>query len=138
MLHRRDPPPFDSIVCEAWTIIERAFHRLADRLRSRTPRQQREPFPVTVYLGAARAGRCTGSTYLGWIEYLRSTPMASTGIVREVQRRRHERGSPERCLGQILAFIAAEKTGRICRGVELDPLYVDVIVRRFEAVTGPC
>ena len=26
--------------------------------------------------------------------------------------------------------------GRVCRGVELDPLYVDVIVRRFEAATG--
>ncbi len=25
---------------------------------------------------------------------------------------------------------------RVCRGVELDPLYVDVIVRRFEAATG--
>jgi hypothetical protein len=33
-------------------------------------------------------------------------------------------------------LIAAEKTGRICRGVELDPLYVDVIVRRYEAATG--
>jgi hypothetical protein len=28
------------------------------------------------------------------------------------------------------------KTGRVCRGVELDPLYVDVIVRRFEAATA--
>jgi hypothetical protein len=54
-----------------------------------------------------------------------------------MQRRRHEKGSPERCLGQsFLPFITAEKTGRICRGVELDPLYVDVIVRRFEAATG--
>ncbi len=26
--------------------------------------------------------------------------------------------------------------GRICRGVELDPLYVDVIVRRYEAASG--
>jgi hypothetical protein len=25
---------------------------------------------------------------------------------------------------------------RVCRGVELDPLYVDVIVRRYEAATG--
>jgi hypothetical protein len=30
----------------------------------------------------------------------------------------------------------ADKTGRVCRSVELDPLYVDVIVRRFEAATG--
>jgi hypothetical protein len=33
-------------------------------------------------------------------------------------------------------LIAAHKTGRICRGVELDPLYVGVIVRRYEAATG--
>jgi DNA modification methylase len=33
-------------------------------------------------------------------------------------------------------LIAAEKTGRVCRGVEVDPLYVDVIVRRYEIVTG--
>jgi DNA modification methylase len=32
--------------------------------------------------------------------------------------------------------MAAEKTGRCCRGVELDPLYVDVILRRYEAGTG--
>jgi hypothetical protein len=32
--------------------------------------------------------------------------------------------------------LAADKTCRVRRGVELDPLYVDVIVRRFEAATG--
>jgi DNA modification methylase len=36
-------------------------------------------------------------------------------------------------LGSGSTLIAAEATGRICRGIELDPLYVDVIVRRFEA-----
>ena len=39
-------------------------------------------------------------------------------------------------LGSGSTLIAAEKTGRVCRGVELDPLYVDVIVRRYEAATG--
>jgi DNA modification methylase len=33
-------------------------------------------------------------------------------------------------LGSGSTLIAADKTGRICRGVELDPLYVEVIVRR--------
>jgi len=33
-------------------------------------------------------------------------------------------------LGSGSTLIAADKTGRVCRGVELDPLYVDVIVRR--------
>jgi DNA modification methylase len=39
-------------------------------------------------------------------------------------------------LGSGSTLIAAEKSGRICRGVELDPLYVDVIIRRYEATTG--
>jgi DNA modification methylase len=39
-------------------------------------------------------------------------------------------------LGSGSTLIAAEKTGRVCYGVELDPLYVDVIVARFHAATG--
>jgi DNA modification methylase len=39
-------------------------------------------------------------------------------------------------LGSGSTLIAAERTGRLCRGVELDPLYVDVIVRRYEVATG--
>jgi DNA modification methylase len=39
-------------------------------------------------------------------------------------------------LGSGSTLVAAEKTGRICRGVELDPLYIDVIVRRYESATG--
>ena len=39
-------------------------------------------------------------------------------------------------LGSGSTLISAEKTGRRCRGLEFDPLYVDVIVRRYEAVTG--
>ena len=35
-------------------------------------------------------------------------------------------------LGSGSTLIAADKTGRVCRGVELDPLYVDVIVRRYD------
>jgi DNA modification methylase len=38
-------------------------------------------------------------------------------------------------LGSGSTLVAADKTGRVCRGVELDPLYVDVVVRRYEAVT---
>jgi DNA modification methylase len=39
-------------------------------------------------------------------------------------------------LGSGSTLIAAAKTGPICRGAELDPLYVDVILRRYRAVTG--
>ncbi len=39
-------------------------------------------------------------------------------------------------LGSGSSLLAAEATGRVCRGIELDPLYVDVIIRRYEAATG--
>jgi DNA modification methylase len=39
-------------------------------------------------------------------------------------------------LGSGTSLIAAERTGRRCYGVEIDPLYVDLIVRRWQAYTG--
>jgi DNA modification methylase len=39
-------------------------------------------------------------------------------------------------LGSGTTVIAAERTGRICYGIELDPRYVDAIVRRWQAFTG--
>jgi hypothetical protein len=39
-------------------------------------------------------------------------------------------------LGSGTTVIAAERTGRRCFGLELDPLYVDTIVRRWQAFTG--
>jgi DNA modification methylase len=33
-------------------------------------------------------------------------------------------------------MIAAERTGRRCYGLELDPVYVDTIVRRWQTLTG--
>lgn len=39
-------------------------------------------------------------------------------------------------LGSGSMLLAAEKTGRICHGIEIDPLYVDVIIARFERATG--
>ncbi len=39
-------------------------------------------------------------------------------------------------LGSGSTLIAAEQAGRICRGIEIDPLYVDLILRRYEEVTG--
>lgn len=39
-------------------------------------------------------------------------------------------------LGSGSTLIAAEKIGRVCYGMELDPLYVDVVVRRWEDYTG--
>jgi DNA modification methylase len=39
-------------------------------------------------------------------------------------------------LGIGTTVIAAERTGRRCYGLELDPVYVDTIVRRWQAQTG--
>jgi DNA modification methylase len=38
--------------------------------------------------------------------------------------------------GSGTTLIAAEIIGRLCLAVELDPLYVDVAVRRWQAFTG--
>jgi DNA modification methylase len=38
-------------------------------------------------------------------------------------------------LGSGTAVIAAERTGRRCFGIEIDPLYVDVIIRRWQNFT---
>jgi DNA modification methylase len=35
-------------------------------------------------------------------------------------------------LGSGSTLIAAQSTGRICYGTELDPLYVDISIRRFD------
>lgn len=39
-------------------------------------------------------------------------------------------------LGSGTTLIAAEKTGRVCRGIELEPGFVDVCIRRWERHTG--
>jgi DNA modification methylase len=39
-------------------------------------------------------------------------------------------------LGSGSTLIAAERTGRICYGMEIDPLYVDVAIRRWQRHTG--
>ena len=39
-------------------------------------------------------------------------------------------------LGSGTTLIAAERTGRTCYGMEFDPLYVDTIIRRWQAYAG--
>jgi DNA modification methylase len=39
-------------------------------------------------------------------------------------------------LGSGSTLIAAERTGRVCHGIELDPIYVDTIVKRWQRYTG--
>lgn len=38
--------------------------------------------------------------------------------------------------GSGTVFLAAERTGRVARGIELDPAYVDVAIRRWQELTG--
>jgi DNA modification methylase len=39
-------------------------------------------------------------------------------------------------LGSASTLIAAERVGRICHGIEIDPIYVDVAIRRWQRHTG--
>jgi DNA modification methylase len=39
-------------------------------------------------------------------------------------------------LGSGAILMAAENSARVCRGIELDPLHIDVVIRRYEAATG--
>jgi DNA modification methylase len=33
-------------------------------------------------------------------------------------------------------LIAAQSSGRVCLGIEIDPFFVDVAIRRWQAFTG--
>lgn len=39
-------------------------------------------------------------------------------------------------LGSGTTLMAAELTGRVCCGLELDPKYVDVVIERWQRQTG--
>jgi DNA modification methylase len=39
-------------------------------------------------------------------------------------------------LGSGTTLIAAERIGRVCYGIELDPLYVDTAIQRWQRYTG--
>lgn len=39
-------------------------------------------------------------------------------------------------LGSGSTLLAAERVGRICYGIEIDPVYVDVAIRRWQRLTG--
>jgi DNA modification methylase len=39
-------------------------------------------------------------------------------------------------LGSGTTLLAAERIGRACRGIEIDPAYVDVAIRRWQRLTG--
>ncbi len=66
-------------------------------------------------------------------------PTQKPSCLYEIPIENHTR--PSDCLyepfsGSGTAFIACEKTGRRCFGLEIDPHYCDVIITRWEAFTG--
>lgn len=80
-----------------------------------------------------------GSFGKGRMEALASHPTSKplkliTELIRDVT----DRGDIvlDSFMGSGSCLIGAERCGRIARGIELDPLYVDTIVRRYEKFTG--
>jgi len=57
-------------------------------------------------------------------------------VVKGIQLIKNSKSVLDPFLGSGSTLIAAEKTGRTCYGMELDPKYVDVIVKRWEDFTG--
>jgi DNA modification methylase len=55
-------------------------------------------------------------------------------LIRDCSRRRGLILDP--FAGSGATILAAERTGRAARAIELDPLYVDVAIRRFEKIVG--
>jgi hypothetical protein len=45
-------------------------------------------------------------------------------------------GIYEPFLGSGTTLIAAQSSGRVCLAIEIDPLFVDLAIRRWQAFTG--
>jgi DNA modification methylase len=90
--------------------------------------------------GHYRGGRKQSTVW--FIEHSRSETGHSTQKPVECMKRPIENNSGpgdlvyEPFSGSGTTLVAAEVTGRRCRAIELNPLYVDVAVRRWEQLTG--
>lgn len=60
------------------------------------------------------------------------------GLWAELMRNHSSRGDVvyDPFLGSGTTLVVAEQLGRVCRGIELQPQYVDVAVRRWQQLTG--
>lgn len=75
----------------------------------------------------------------GRMEELRAHPTAKpVAMIRDALMDVSARGEIvlDPFLGGGATLMAAEECGRVARGLELDPLYVDVVLRRWRAATG--
>jgi len=80
-----------------------------------------------------------GSFGKGRMEALESHPTSKpVALVTELIRDVTDRGDIvlDSFMGSGSCLLSADRSGRIARGIELDPLYVDVIVRRWQDHTG--
>ena len=70
-----------------------------------------------------------------------SFPLKALNCLRPILRILVNNSSPGQAvydpfIGSGTTIIAAESTGRTCFGVEIDPLYVDVAIKRWQAFSG--
>lgn len=75
----------------------------------------------------------------GRLEELRLHPTVKpTALVADAIRDCSKRGGIvlDPFLGSGTTLLAAQMTGRVCRGLELDPHYVDVAIGRWQTMTG--
>src|SRR3954468_17166646 len=72
---------------------------------------------------------------------LKADPHATQKPVECMRRPMLNNSSPgqaiyEPFLGSGTTLIAAQSCGRVCFGIEIDPLFIDVAIRRWQAFTG--
>jgi DNA modification methylase len=108
----------------------------------------RDPHQNHIQLGRYGRNRSNVWSYPGVNSFSRSGPEGNllalhptvkpVALVADALRDCSSRGEIvlDAFLGSGTTLIAAKRTGRICRGLELDPLYVDTAVRRWQALTG--
>jgi hypothetical protein len=78
------------------------------------------------------------STFYSRPGAMRQQPSDSCSLMQRPIRNHTQRGELiyDPFLGSGTTLAAAEQTGRICHGLELDPKYVDVVVERWQGLTG--
>ena len=82
-----------------------------------------------------RIGTVTELCYGNSKEHPASYPVAlPSEYIEACSKKNH--GVLDTFLGSGSTLIACEKTGRKCYGMEIDPHYCDVIVKRWEEFTG--
>ena len=88
---------------------------------------------VWSYAGSSGFARSEDKDLTSWHPTPKPVAMVADAIL-DVTARRDIILDP--FLGSGSTLIAAERVGRLCRGIEMDPLYVDLTIRRWQRLTG--